>query len=130
MTEIKIIGAGAFITPKGEERPRPFERGDLVDVESKVADQLVADGVAADPSAPEVAEREGQVSPLAIETATVEEVAAHIKARKLVNDDTVALAGNDPELAAKVLEADAQVNGGEARAGVKKVLEPIVSPPA
>lgn len=52
-------------------------------------------------------------------------IADHITANKLTVDDTVALAGNDPEQAKRVLEAERLASGGSPRAGVEAGLQKI-----
>lgn len=55
-----------------------------------------------------------------IATASATDVAAHIKAKRLTIPQTVELAGT--KYAAKVLEADALVTGGDPRPGVTTAL--------
>lgn len=53
------------------------------------------------------------------------QIADHIRDEKLNASDTVALAGDDPALAAKVLEAEQLAHGGDARSTVVGPLEKI-----
>lgn len=61
----------------------------------------------------------------AIGEGNVGRLADHITANKLTVDDTVALAGNDPELAKRVLEAERLASNGAPRAGVEAGLQKI-----
>lgn len=58
---------------------------------------------------------------------SVEDLAAYIKAKRLNVGDTVALAGDDAELAEHVLEAEQAVTGREPRDGVVTGLEKIIN---
>lgn len=53
-------------------------------------------------------------------------LADHITANKLTVDDTVALAGEDPALARRVLEAERLASGGSPRTGVETGLQKII----
>jgi hypothetical protein len=55
-------------------------------------------------------------------TASIDEIAAYIEAESPTVPDTVALAGDDPSTAAKVLEAERVATSGDPRAGVEKAL--------
>lgn len=57
----------------------------------------------------------------------VNALAEHIKAEGLNAEATVTLAKNDPELAQKVLEAEQQVTGRDARATVEARLQRIIN---
>lgn len=57
-----------------------------------------------------------------ISTATDDALAGYIKGEKLSVKATIALAGDDPALANRVLAAESAANGGEPRAGVVKAL--------
>lgn len=62
-------------------------------------------------------------------TAEPDEIAAHIEESNLNVADTVALAGDDPDTAGKVLEAEEQLaeeNGTDPRTGVVDRLEKII----
>jgi hypothetical protein len=56
----------------------------------------------------------------------VEGLAGHLKAEKLNAADTVAIAGDDPALARKVLEAERSAQGGDPRATVEGPLQKII----
>jgi len=57
---------------------------------------------------------------------SVDELAAYIEDNKPNVDETIALAGNDPAEAQKVLDAETQATGGVPRAGVEKGLTAII----
>jgi len=54
------------------------------------------------------------------------EIAEHIEENKLSVQDTVALAGSDPDTAQRVLEAESIAQGGDSRKGVVAGLEAII----
>lgn len=61
--------------------------------------------------------------------AGLDEIAAHIEENNLNVDDTVALAGDDPDVAERVLEAERQVateNDDEPRKGVEDGLSKVI----
>jgi hypothetical protein len=57
---------------------------------------------------------------------SVEALAARIDEEKLTASETVDLAGDDPALAAQVLEAERLAQGGDPRATVEKPLQKII----
>lgn len=59
-------------------------------------------------------------------SADAEEIAEHIKSQKLNVAETVALAGDDPELAKKVMEAEDLASENDARRGVEDGLQKII----
>lgn len=77
-------------------------------------------GVTADGSPPDAGEVEVPAPDVA--TADVQALAAYIDGQNLTAKDTVALAGGDATLAAKVLEAEALAQGGDGR---KTVTDPL-----
>lgn len=60
-----------------------------------------------------------------VAAASDEELAAHIADQKLNVSDTVGLAGDNPELAEKVLAAESSATGGKPRKGVEDDLRSL-----
>lgn len=58
-------------------------------------------------------------------TASSEEVAEHIKANSLTVPETVALAGGNPDLAEKIIEAENMASENDPRAGVVGAMEKL-----
>lgn len=44
--EVEVVGVGAFIAPATGGRRRPYTKGDVVEVDAEVAENLIAAGVA------------------------------------------------------------------------------------
>lgn len=64
---------------------------------------------------------------LDVANADAAEIAAYIQEHKLTVGDTVALAGDDKDLAEKILDAEEIATQGSPRAGVEKGIEAVMS---
>jgi hypothetical protein len=127
---VKIIGVGAYVTQAGEKRPRLFRTGQEVTVSADQAERLIRDGVAVDPSK-SIANPDGgddETGPPNVGEASVEDIAAYIKASKVSVDALVDLAEGNQLLAEKLLEAEDAATGGNSRQTAVKRLGAIANP--
>jgi hypothetical protein len=103
---------------------RTAYRGEVHDVSGWDSDSVVSAG-AHGVFAPKVEKL--AVAPPNAKTASIAELADFIASSELNAKDTTALAGGDPELAAKVLEAEQIATGGAPRKGVFKALAAVMN---
>jgi hypothetical protein len=87
------------------------------DVVSNLRDRGAISGVGASSS--------GSGGSLNVASASVDDIASHIESESLNASDTVALAGDDPVLAQKVLDAENAAHGGDGRTTVVSKLEKL-----
>lgn len=132
---VRLTSGGVDIVERGNPLPDDVEpseitrledAGALVDAEEleHINSQLGAPNPVPYSAAAE--EESATASEFDAETASVTEIAEHIASEKLKVDETVALAGDDKDLAAKVLEAESTSHGGDPRAGVESKLQALI----
>lgn len=111
---VKIVGAGAYLTEDGADRPRPFGPGDIVSVTEQEAERLVADGVGlyaeavSDPEPP----IEDQYSDMDLAALRAAAVDLGIEGMERANTKTVLSALREQESAG---ESESRIGSGERR---------------
>jgi hypothetical protein len=124
---VKVDGGKYGEVSRGEELPDNLDKGEakrlrdagyLCSPEDLARADAIRAGQAVDPVDTQV-----ELGAFEATKATDDELAAYILDQKLTVDDTVALAGDDPELRARVLAAEGVASSGSPRAGVVKALE-------
>jgi hypothetical protein len=128
---MKLNGLGAVVSVN--EKTVTVDRStDLSSLDAATIKALRdADAIVDGDQPSEVAELRQQGTITLTPSSTVEEVANYIKAgndgKPLNAPDTVALAGDDPAQARKVLEAEQIAQGGDGRATVVGPLEKVIA---
>lgn len=101
-----------------------YERGETAGVGvSSVPGGIAVGGANVTPG---VAQAVGSDSEIDVAGSSVEDIAAYLEAEKPNAAETVALAGDDPELAQKVLDAEKAAQGGDPRVTVQEPLQKII----
>lgn len=123
---IEIIGVGGYVQIEGADMPRPVNHGAKLTVSEKVAEQLIADGVAKKAGGAD----EPELEPVEFDLATApdEAVVAWVADPETTIDVVETAVGSDRKLAARALTAE-QARGDAARSSLVKKLGAIATAP-